>query len=237
MNYESPTVKKPKLSIPLFKTIWIYLQPLVPNYRYFLFESIYFASLYGKASYTWLIELFILFLFSLSFVLLFVVDNNEVCTIFMKDHLHRTICRYGCHLSCNLNPSGVRWSAGQGIQFGDQEPTEDMRSGTGPQPNTIGWRTLIIFQHLVKWNWFPCHIPFCRIKLTPAVERFWIRVLWLHFGVEGTFFNTFFVVVSIALPFWLFLILYLSFYFIIHCYIGSFVMLYVHKFKGLQSFI
>jgi len=80
----------------------------------------------------------ILFLFSLSFVLLFVVDNNEVCTIFMKDHLHRTICRYGCHLSCNLNPSGVRWSAGQGIQFGDQEPTEDMRSGTGPQPNTIG---------------------------------------------------------------------------------------------------
>jgi hypothetical protein len=80
---------------------------------------------------------YILFLLSLCFVL-FVVGNNEVYTIFMKDRLHRTICRYGCHLSCNLNHSGARWSAGQGIQFGDQEPTEDMRSGTGPQPNTVG---------------------------------------------------------------------------------------------------
>lgn len=52
-----PNCYQPKLSIPLFKTIWIFLQPLVPNYRYFLFDSIYFANSFGKASYTWLIEL------------------------------------------------------------------------------------------------------------------------------------------------------------------------------------
>jgi hypothetical protein len=70
--------------------------------------------------------------------MLFVVGDSKVCSIFMKDHLHRTICRYGCHLSCNLNPSGVRWSAGQGIQFGDQEATKDMmRSGKGPPSNII----------------------------------------------------------------------------------------------------
>lgn len=75
----------------------------------------------------------------------------------MKDHLHRTICRYGCHLSFSLNLSGLRWSAGQGIQYGDQEATEDMmRSGTGPPLNIIGWRTLItpigLTQHI------PLHI-------------------------------------------------------------------------------
>jgi hypothetical protein len=74
----------------------------------------------------------VFFLLSFGFVL-FVFDSNEVCTIFMKDRLHRTICHYGCHLSFSLNLSGVPWSAGQQIQFGEQEATEDMmRSGTGP---------------------------------------------------------------------------------------------------------
>jgi hypothetical protein len=63
----------------------------------------------------------------------------------------------------------VRWSAGQGIQFGDQEPTEDMRSGTGPQPNMKSINNL---SALGQMKLIPIPYSIFRIKLTPAVEHF-----------------------------------------------------------------
>lgn len=53
----NPQLLPAEVKYPILKTILIYLQPLVPNYRYFLCESIYFASSYGITSYTWLIKL------------------------------------------------------------------------------------------------------------------------------------------------------------------------------------